>query len=583
MSDVLVRYNNVTLPTPIPYVSVNNEIIRYGSRFGSVNKITLNGQITGKDFAALAAAQSALVNVFSTSYKTLSIDEAGASAVFSGCSFESISFDSSRYSRMVPYTIELLSYDHSLSSNILEPKDEIKISAGNDGFGTVSHSVSAKGFSIGKADTAINSAKNFVTGRSAAGVAKIAAMAKLDGSATAFTPILVNVSENLNRLDLTYSLEKSYKFKLLSGVLGYNFNNNFLTSYSTALSSGAGDDFVTATVQGEIRHPISGTGTLSGLYTALSGLSPYSIVSGTYGSPNGLAFCSDPITFSVTEDSGAKKINFNASYDNSQFYSRTNDAFSFSGCYFDAQLSCSTNELTKTSTITVKGDIKCRGSQTSRRDNASAYLAKLISQGIYGSEVSDEPRIYDFANNFYTGWVDNLDLFGNTLLALSPVPESLDVDINPLRGTISVSATFNNKDKLISLGSSSYSIEYSPSNTAFIAGSSCNNSTGHLIVDLNVRKRERVSLEVSLSQTGQVESALFDSKRYIYNQLVTGFIYELHGPNFRDGLQKESSSSFISDSFGINNSRIGSTISASETYSFVPSDAVLNKRKIIKS
>ena len=581
MSDVLVKYDNVTLPTPTPYVSVNNEIIRYGTRFASVNKITLNGQITGTSFAALASGQSGLAAIFSTSYKKLEIFESGITgATFSGCSFESISFDSSRYSRMVPYSIGLLSYPSGNSFfGILEPKDEIKISAGDDGFGTVSHSVSAKGFSTGNADTAINSAKNFVTGRSASGVAKIAAMSKLEGSTTGFAPVLVNVSENLNRLDLTYSLEKSYKFKLLSGVLGYNFNNNFLTSYSTALSSGAGDDFVTATIQGEIKNSITGTGAalLSGLYDQLSVLNPYYVVSGTYGSPNGLGFCADPITFSVTEDSGAKKINFNASYDNSAIFYATgansNNSLIFSGCFFDAQLSCSTNELTKTSTITVKGDIKCRGSQTSRRDSASGYLAKLISQGTSNSE----PRIYDFANSFYTGWLDDQ----TPLLALSLVPESLDVEINPLRGTTSVSAAFNNKDKLIPSGSSSYSIEYSPSNTTFIAGSSCNNSTGHLIVDLNVRKRERVSLDVSLSKSEQVESGLFGFKKYIYDQLVSGFILELC-PGL-DGLQKESSSSSISDSFGIANSRIGSTISASEIYSFVPSDAVLNDRKIIKS
>jgi hypothetical protein len=555
-----------------------------------VNKITLNGQITGASFAALAAAQSGLAAIFSTSYKTLAITEAygggipTTGATFTGCSFESISFDSSRYSRMVPYSIELLSYPSGNSFfGILEPKDEIRISAGNDGFGTVSHSVSAKGFSTGNADTAISLAKNFVTGRvgisGTSGIAKIKAITKLDGSSAGFNPVLVNASENLNRLDLTYSVEMSYKFKLITGALGYNFNNNFLTSYSTALSSGAGDDFVTATIQGEIKNSITGTGAalVSELYDELLVLNPYSVVTGTYGSPNGLAFCADPITFSVTEDSGAKKINFNASYDNSAIFYATgansNNSLIFSGCFFNAQLSCSTDELTKTSKITVKGDIKCRGSQASRRDNSSGYLVKLISQGTSTSE----PRIYDFANSFYTGWLND----ATPLLALSFVPESLDVEINPLGGTTSVSATFDNKDQLIPSGFSSYSIEYSPSNTTFAAGSSCNNSTGHLIVDLNVRKRERVGLDVSLSRPGGVESGLFGLKNDIYYQLVAGFISGL-SPTL-DGLQKESSNSAISDSFGIDNSKIGSTISASEIYSFVPSDKLLDQRIIIKS
>lgn len=575
MSDILVKYNNVTLPTPTPYVSVNNEIIRYGSRFASVNKITLNGQITGSSFAALASGQSGLAAIFSTSYKKLEIFESGiAGATFSGCSFESISFDSSHYNRMVPYSIELMSYPSGNSFfGILDPKDEIKISAGNDGFGTVSHSVSAKGFSISDADTAINSAKNFVSGRSASGVAKIAAMSKLEGSITAFTPILVNVSENLNRLDLTYSLEKSYKFKLLSEVLGYNFNKNFLTSYSTTLSSGAGDDFVTATIQGEIRHPISGAGTLSDLYSELSTLSPYSVVAGTYGSPNGLTFCSDPITFSVTENSGAKKINFNASYDNSEFYG-TDDPYSYFGCYFDAQTSCSVDELTKTITVDVKGEVKCRGSRANRSTSSSGYLHEFLTSGTNLSF----PRIYDFANSFYTGYLGD----ATPLFTLNIIPNSVEVTSNAQLGTASVSASFDNKDKLDSLASSDYSIQYTPYNTVYSFASSCNDSIKHLVVDTNTQKRESVSLDIQIADPASTELSLLNSKTGIFGNFETNFIAPLTLPD-RDSLQKETSTSSVGNSYGIDGSKVGSTVSASCAYSFELSSTELAQRKIIKS
>ena len=569
-NSVLVKYNDIAFPAPTPYLSVNNEIIRYGSRFASVNKITINGQITGQDFAALAAAQSALVDAFKTSYKKLIITQSGQDAImFSGCSVESISFDNSNYNRIVPYSIELQSYPSGNSFfGILEPKDEIRISAGNDGFGTVSHSVSAKGFSTGNADTAINSAKNFVTGRSASGVAKIAAMSKLAGSITSFTPILVNVSENLNRLDLTYSLEKSYKFKLATGALGYNFNKNFLTSYSTALSSGAGDDFVTATIQGEIRHPISGAGTLSDLYTELSSLSPYSIVSGTYGSPNGLAFCSDPITFSVTEDSGTKKINFNASYDNSEFYSGTNDAFSFGGCYFDAQTSCTIDELTNTTTIDVKGDIKCRGGQKERYSGASGYLTQLTSASLNSSA----PRIYNFAKVSYDAYCADF----SSVLALNPIPNSLSIDSNAQLGTISVSASFDNKDRFDpSLSSSEYSIQYVPSNTVYTSNSSCNLPMKHLTVDINTQTRESATLDISLSGPGVSESILINIKNSVITNFKSNFVETLGSLTT---IQQTNSSSSVSNSKGTN-SATGSMVRATSAYSFDPK----NPLNIIKS
>lgn len=561
---VLVTYNNSALPAPTPYVSVNNEIIRYGSRFASVNKITINGQITGQDFAALGVAQSVLTDIFSESYKELIITQSSQDAIiFSGCSVESISFDNSNYNRIVPYSIELQSYPSGNSFfGILEPKDEIRISAGNDGFGTVSHSVSAKGFSIGDADTAINSAKNFVAGRSAAGVTKIAAMAKLEGSATAFTPILVNVSENLNRLDLTYSLEKSYKFKLLSGV------SDFLTSYSTTLSSGAGDDFVTATIQGEIRHPKTGAGTLSSLYTKLSDLSPYSVISATYGSPNGLAFCQDPISFSVTEDSGTKKINFNASYDNSEFYGAATDAFSFGGCYFDAQTSCTIDELTNTTTIDVKGDIKCRGGQKERYSGALGYLTQLTTAG----SSSSSPRIYDFAKVFYDAYCADF----SSVLALNPIPNSLSIDSNAQLGTISVSASFDNKDRFNpSLSSSEYSIQHVPSNTVYTSNSSCNLPMKHLAVDINTQTRGSATLDISLSGPGVSESILINIKNSVITNFKSNFVETLGSPTT---IQQTNSSSSVSNSKGTN-SATGSMVRATSAYSFDPK----NPLNIIKS
>ena len=60
-------------------------------------------------------------------------------------------------------------------------------------------------------------------------------------------------------------------------------------SYSTSLTSGAGDDFVTASIQGEIKAGITGANgdaLISNLINELSGLNPYAIISGKYGSPN---------------------------------------------------------------------------------------------------------------------------------------------------------------------------------------------------------------------------------------------------------------------------------------------------------
>ena len=122
----------------------------------------------------------------------------------------------------------------------------------------------------------------------------------------------------------------------------------------------------------------------------LASLDPFRIVSGKYGSPNGFNFCKDPIEMSIQEDLKSRKINFNASYDNLEFYSSTNDKYVYSGCYLDAAIDHTTDNLTKIDTINVRGEIKCRGSVTHKYNNSLLYLGKLMTAG----SSSTEPRIY---------------------------------------------------------------------------------------------------------------------------------------------------------------------------------------------
>ena len=80
MSDAQVKYNSKRVPVsgtgPTPYVSLNQEVINYGDRWGIQNKITLNGVITGQTFNDLYFAQTGLVDLFSSSYQLLEVNEA---------------------------------------------------------------------------------------------------------------------------------------------------------------------------------------------------------------------------------------------------------------------------------------------------------------------------------------------------------------------------------------------------------------------------------------------------------------------------------------------------------------------------
>jgi|688.fasta_scaffold52627_3 hypothetical protein len=608
MSDVIIKYNNKRVPAsgcgPTPYLSLTDEVITHGNRWGISQRIVLNGLITGNSFNDLYTAQTGLVDIFSSSYKILKVLEGSDDtivtdevAAFSGCSVQNISFDNAPYNKVVSYSVELLSYPSGLTGffsgnyGILEPKDEINISPGNDGVGTVTHSVSAKGFVINTIDDAIDNVKTYVDSRT--GVSRILSLplATSIDSAGSFAPVLVSISENLDRLNLTYSIEETYKFKTTTGdsesAQKYSFNNYNLVSYSTSLTSGAGDDFVTASIQGEIKAGITGaTGDalISSLINELSGLNPYAIISGKYGSPNNFKFCTDPIEVSINEDRKARKINFNISYDNLEFYNSDNDQIVFDGCYLDATISHNIDDLSFIDTLEIKGEVKSRGSVFNKYEKSLNYITQLFTAGVSASA----PRLYTLVNSYYSAYYG-----GSPKFTLNSEPVSVQVDANPLLGTVSLSVSYDNKDRFLGLSVSDYSIEYTPTNTVFTYGFSCNNSLRHIAVDMNVLKREKTAINLSLSKPSTSENSLLTDKDTLMTSFKENFIkplLELKNRSSLDTMQEESSNVSVSNSnFNSSNSDIqttnkfGSVVSTNSVFSFALDPEQAENRAVIKS
>lgn len=604
MSDVIIKYNNKRIPVsgtgPTPYISIADDVISYGNRWGISQRIVLNGVITGNSFNDLYTAQTGLVDIFSSSYKILKVLEGADDTeptseafAFSGCSVQNVSFDNAPYNKVVGYSVELLSYPSGLTGffsgnyGILDPRDEITINPGNDGIGTVTHSVSARGFVINTIDDAINNVKSYVSSRT--GVSRILTLPLVSGmdNSGAFTPVLVSLSENLDRLALSYSIEESYRFKTISGdsesAQNYSFNNYNIVSYSTNLTSGAGDDFVTASIQGEIKAGITGaTGDvlISGLINELSGLNPYAVISGKYGSPNGFKFCEDPIQVTINEDRKARKVSFNISYDNLEFYNSPNDQTVFSGCYLDMNMSHSIDDLSFIDTLEAKGEVRCRGSVSNRYANSLAYVTELLAGGT--------PSLYNLVNSYYTGYHGATPKF-----TLNSQPVSLQVDANPLLGTVSISAAYDNKDRFLGLASSDYSIEYTPTNTTFNYGFSCNNSLRHIAVDMNTLKREKVGINLAVGKPSTSEYTLLGNKDTLISAFKEYFIKPLLKPDHRstlDTLQEESSSLSISNSNlsattsnAATTNKFGSTVSANSIFSFALDPSQAENRNAIKS
>ncbi len=606
MSDVIIKYNDKLVPVsgcgPTPYLSLDDNVLIYGDKWGLGRSITLNGTITGCNYNDLYSGQTGLVDVFSDSYKTLSVYESVDAAnsysevySFSGCSVDNISFSEASYNRVAGYSVSLTSYPSGLTGyfsgtyGVLDPVDNVRINEGNDGFATLNRQVSARGFVTTTIDDALSNAKNYVQGRT--GVADILTINQISGfeNSSAFTPVLVQTSESIDRLALTYSVSQTYRFPMITGDTEsekeYSFNNNYITTYSTNLTSGAGDDFVTASIQGEIKAGITGADgddLISGLLEQLSGLSPYAVVSGKYREPNNLKFCQDPISFSVSQDLKARKVSFNASYDNLEFYNTANSKYIHDNTFLDATINHIIDETTQITTITVVGEIKSRGSTKNKYTKSLAYLDQLMEDG----ESNTAPRIFDFANDYYTAYTST-----SPVLSLNKKPTNVVVNANSGLGTISIDATFDNRDRFLGLSLTDYTLNYSPFNTVYNYGFSCNDSLQHLAVDINVKKREKVGLQLALTDDVASEYALMEKATIISGAAYTAFFSSLGEPNtyqeeskslsVKGGLKDASSGGDPADSKTDN--KFNSEVSTETLFSYELKDSEKVNRRVLKS
>ena len=156
-----------------------------------------------------------------------------------------------------------------------------------------------------------------------------------------------------------------------------------------------------------------------------------------------------------------------------------------------------------------------------------------------------------------------------------------------------MSVSYDNKDRFLGLSVSDYSIEYTPTNTVFTYGFSCNNSLRHIAVDMNVLKRERAAINLSVSKPSTSENALLINKDTLMASFKDNFIKPLLALGNRDVLdtmQEESSTVSIANSnFSSTTSsilttdKLGSIVSANSVFSFALDPVQAAGRSVIKS
>ena len=562
---IIVAYGGFDFPAPTPYVSRDHENINYGGDiWGASTNITLNGQIylyesergqahsqsgAAARFAALNDKKNEIITAFSSDFETLSID--GASMA-DGCIIQSVDFSNNGYGGIVDYTITLKAYELSSFQDdhkVLDPVDRFSFTEGEDGFIQLTHSISAKGFNTtGGSTDAFANAKDFVDKRK--GLSNKPTTALIGN--TSATPILVSVSENVDRFGGNYSVTENYRYHD-----DPSFNGDFLTRYTISKEKSVDDGITTVSIEGEIKYKklnysVEGE--------ASSGLSDGQIMdelreeftdvnwNAICENDSGIDLNSDPVTFGTKEDERARLFTFNISFDNDNLYSEISTTdFGNSNAYYDFTLSLQTNEATSISTVGLSGLIKSRGSLEDRNSNVEDLLEDLISSNY----VDLKTEAQEFYGHFIYGTAyANKSNTEKTwkMFTLTYLPQSVSINKNKFNGTINLSVQFTDKNFYPSndIIDSDYQVSVTPAMNQYSSKPSCNTVGSYMIYDVDANIREVVGISVN-GKLMQFSSSDVSTAKKEFKQIMDKFrveyvetgssIQRLDSEQFREGKQ----------------------------------------------
>jgi hypothetical protein len=230
-----------------------------------------------------------------------------------------------------PYNIKLHTYN--VPSGVIEPVNEYSFTQGEDGIVTISHKVGANGIknNIGAFNNAVAFVKSFT------GLATFAPVFIPSGAG-----ILLNLSENINRAEGTYSVTETYKYNTGSTA-------NFVEWFTADIT----DDFTADYLTLETNLKIQGSPVNNNLSTIESNLNNFNI----FNRLTGMGLSTGNLirnAGSITRDSGAALIEIKNSYISGY------TAADISG-FFDYTISLEKDVVLPKETWKLEGEFFCKG------------------------------------------------------------------------------------------------------------------------------------------------------------------------------------------------------------------------------
>jgi hypothetical protein len=415
---IVIKYNDIELKYPAT-VSVTTDYIDYGSRWGAIQKISIQGNIVNtscnndltSQYSNLISAQTTLFSLFQNDFKSLKVD----SEEIKNCKLDSIDFQESNYYGAIGFTVNLTAYPDTYftTNSVTDPVNTITYSEQRNNSLQVTHKISAKGIntSTSGASNALENARNYINAR--VGESSFPSVSKITGgtysSLTTIKP--KKIVETIDRMNASISVEKVYLIK--SGQTGdstlfYTVDSNY-------------DDekgVITGTIKGNISGPISTS--MDSLRSSLKNINFFSLLN-TYFQAIGVktALVNQPDSMSINENSKEKTIDF--SYACSSIPSSVKT--------FSKTFSMSNDYITDKVTINFTGKVEFRGGQKQRQTAASNFQF-----------TADAAQA--LCSAFYTE--NSVDKFGKKA-TINAVPTTFEIKRDLINGVVTITAACDNR------------------------------------------------------------------------------------------------------------------------------------------
>jgi len=327
----------------------------------------------------------------------------------SGVKVESINFPSNKYNKLLDYEITLSHFPNDYFTTfygVTNPVDSWDFNETEDGLLNITHTISCKGFNTNSnVNNAFDNARRFVNSRTG-DQNMINPHFICKNTYPEFYPCLDTFSEQINRVDGSYSITENY----ISDLEG---TGKGVLRYTVDLNSGI-NDFSTASIQGNIDACKSQE--ISVARARFKETSFFNLVSDVYNDSFGFVDLNgEALSSGVNEDHINKKIDFNIQWNNDHSPSTA----------LDIQTNITSGD--GLITVGINGNIRAKGDIRGR-------YSKML-------EVYSGVNIFGEANNAYINYLNN-----NVSYPLNPNAQSSGVTRDQYTPAVSFQASFDNKE-----------------------------------------------------------------------------------------------------------------------------------------